>query len=169
MADAEDQKQQEQPEEPSDKPEAAEQGKPEASADVKDRFGQEGVNKERHDKEVADLNKKITDMTAKLDESAKTEKARDDLKAEIRKVRDEIDEERTSWKLEKAGCRNIKAAKALLEDHDGDVEKLKEAEPWLFEEEKPKGATGLKPGGAPDDKAKRRAVAYEAAGVPLGK
>ena len=57
-------------------------------------------------------------------------------------MRAEIDEERTAWKLEKAGCRNVKAAKALLGDYGGDVAKLKAECPYLFEEDKPKGSTG---------------------------
>lgn len=142
---------------------ASEQPKDEG---VTDKHGQPGINKERHDKEVEALKQKIADLTGKLDESAKTEKAREDLKKEIESVRAEIDEERTAWKLEKAGCRNVKAAKALLGDYDGDVSKLKDECPYLFEEDKPKGATGVKPGGAPDDKAARLKKAYEAAGLP---
>ena len=115
--------------------------------DVKDSHGQPGINKERHDKEVAALNDRIKELTDKLDESAKTEKARADLKADIEKVRAEIDEERTAWKLEKAGCRNVKAAKALLDDYEGDVGKLKAECPYLFDE-KQTGSTGKKPEGA---------------------
>ena len=32
-----------------------------------------------------------------------------------------------------AGARNVKAARALLADYEGDVEKLKAGEPWLFD------------------------------------
>ncbi len=133
---------------------------------VTDSHGQPGINKERHDKEVAALNEKIAELTAKLDESAKTEKAREDLKKEIEGVRAEIGEERTAWSLEKAGCRNVKAAKALLGDYEGDVAKLKAECPYLFEEEKPKGATGVKPSGAPDNEAARKEKAWKAAGLP---
>ena len=138
---------------------AKEQPKPEAqgqeaqkpaaddSSEVKDSHGQPGINKERHDREVKALNDKIAELQAQIDEKAKTEKARDELKAEIEKLHAEIADERTAWELEKAGCRNVKAAKALLEDHEGDVRKLKEACPYLFEEER-KGSTGFKPEGA---------------------
>ena len=37
-----------------------------------------------------------------------------------------------------AGCRSMKAARALLDDRGGDVAALKEAEPWLFEGSAPK-------------------------------
>ena len=38
--------------------------------------------------------------------------------------------------------RNVKAARAILADHGGDVDALKEAEPWLFA-----GAPAKQPGG----------------------
>lgn len=115
--------------------------------EVKDTHGQPGINKERHDKEVAALNARIEELQAKIDDSAKTEKAREELKAEVQKARDEIAAEKLTWKLEKAGCKNVKAAKAVLDDYEGDVAALKKDCPYLFEEEK-KGATGLKPEGA---------------------
>lgn len=46
---------------------------------------------------------------------------------------------------------NVKAARAILADHGGDVSALKEAEPWLFDTapDKPKGGrTGLPNTGA---------------------
>lgn len=46
----------------------------------------------------------------------------------------------------------MKAAKALLADHDGDIQALVAAEPWLFEGAGTKGGaegtTGLEPAGA---------------------
>lgn len=44
----------------------------------------------------------------------------------------------------------MKAATALLADHGGDVSRLKEAEPWLFEGAPVSagGTTGLEPAGA---------------------
>ena len=61
----------------------------------------------------------------------------------------------TTHRLELAGCRSVKAAKALLGDFDGDVSKLKAEHPYLFEEAKGgSGSTGLKPGGAPSGPAK---------------
>jgi hypothetical protein len=66
--------------------------------------------------------------------------------------------------LASIGARNVKAARALLDDHDGDVAALKDAEPWLFDpnsgllpgnsqlnsqihEITTRGATGLEPAG----------------------
>ena len=63
----------------------------------------------------------------------------EDLKAEVA-------DERLTHKLELAGCRNVKAAKSVLDDYDGDVAKLKEDCPYLFDGRKA-GSTGLMPEG----------------------
>ena len=117
--------------------------------DIKDSHGQPGINKERHDREIAEKDAKIAELEGKLDEAAKTEEGRADLKAEIDKLRAEQAEERTAHKLEMSGCVDVKAAKARLADFDGDVAKLKESCPYLFGE-KPKqtGSTGKPPAGA---------------------
>lgn len=115
--------------------------------DIKDSHGQPGINKERHDREIAEKDAKIAELEGKLDEAAKTEEGRADLKAEIDKLRSEQAEERTAHKLEMAGCVDVKAAKARLSDFDGDVSKLKAKCPYLFQAEKKKGSTGLDPKG----------------------
>lgn len=55
-----------------------------------------------------------------------------------------------------AGCRSVKAARALLDEHGGDVAALKEAEPWLFADGVPQqaGKTGLPNAGAASDEGK---------------
>lgn len=64
-------------------------------------------------------------------------------------------DERTDFALRAAGCRSAKAARALLANHDGDVEELKEAEPWLFSTVAPEGgATRLKPASASSETAR---------------
>lgn len=40
--------------------------------------------------------------------------------------------DRIDFQLRLASMRNVKAARAVLADHDGDVDELKESEPWLF-------------------------------------
>ena len=63
------------------------------------------------------------------------------------------EDERTEFDLILAGCRNVKAAKALLEDHGGDIDVLKAAEPWIFQDAPAKrtGKTGLANAGAVTD------------------
>lgn len=62
----------------------------------------------------------------------------------------ERDEQRVAFELTMAGAKSVKAARALLADHDGDIDKLRAAEPWLFGAvvAAPSGATGLEPAGA---------------------
>ena len=57
----------------------------EGDGDVKDSHGQPGINKERHDREIAEKDAKIAELEGKLEEAAKTEEGRADLKAEIDK------------------------------------------------------------------------------------
>ena len=123
----------------------------EGDGDVKDSHGQPGINKERHDREIAEKDAKIAELEGKLEEAAKTEEGRADLKAEIDKLRAEQAEERTAHKLEMSGCVDVKAAKARLADFDGDVAKLNEECPYLFGKDKQTGTTGKKPEGTAGD------------------
>lgn len=134
--------------------------------DVKDKHGQPGINKERHDKEVAALNKQIEELKAQVEESAKTEEARQSMAQQIEELKAQLDDSEVTHRLEMAGCRSVKAAKALLEDYQGDVGKLKEAEPWLFTPDEPKkGKTGLPPAGAASNEEDEQLAAYKALGV----
>lgn len=133
--------------------EGGEPKKPEGDGeDTKDSHGQPGINKERHDREMAEKDKEIADLQAKLDEATKTEEGRAELKKELEEAKASIADMKVNHSLEMLGCKNVKAAKALLEDYDNDPAKLKEAEPYLFgeEESKPKGSTGKPPAGPPD-------------------
>ena len=66
-------------------------------------------------------------------EAARSAEAADALNGEIAKLRRQLEDERTDFSLRAAGARSVKAARALLAEHDGDVQALVEAEPWLFE------------------------------------
>ena len=95
------------------------------------------VNRHKYERDLAAKDKRIAELQAQID----------DMKAEL-------DGEKVAHKLEVAGCRNVKAARALLDDYDGDVAKLKAECPYLFGKDKQTGATGLKPEGpAADDDA----------------
>ncbi len=139
-----------------------------SESEVKDSHGQPGINKERHDKEVADLQARIDDLTAKLNESAKTEESRKNFEAEAKALREELADNKLSHALELAGCLDLKAAKVRLDDFNGDVSKLKAECPYLFQQQK-KGATGAKPQGATNDAAARLKRAFDAAGIPENK
>lgn len=82
-------------------------------------------------------------------------------------LRRQGEEQRIGFELQMAGCRSVKAARALLDDRGGDVAALKEAEPWLFGGGAPRraGKTGHPSAGAASDEGKtmkrRREIAGE--------
>ncbi len=119
-----------------------------ANSDVKDKHGQPGINKERHEKEMAAKDAEIAKLKAEIAKAAETKEGREKLEKRIAELEAAQADERVNHKLEMAGCKNLKAAKALLEDYDGDVPKLKTECPYLFEEEKQRGKTGGKPAGS---------------------
>lgn len=101
---------------------------------------------------------KIAELSAKVAEAAKTSEATEALNAEIAALKQQMADERVEFALKAAGARSVKAAKALLDEHDGDVAALVAAEPWLFEgaegttsqrtsQDSAGGATGLEPAG----------------------
>lgn len=93
---------------------------------------------------------KIAELEGEIAQTAKTAEAAEKLQAEMDELRAAGEAQRVEFELKLAGAKNVKAATALLADHDGDVTKLKETEPWLFEGDA--GATGgtteLEPAGA---------------------
>lgn len=100
--------------------------------------------------------KERDERIAKLEgEIAETAESAEKLRAEMDELRRQGEEQRIGFELQMAGARNVKAAKALLADYEGDVEKLKAAEPWLFGAgtgaPAPTGATGLPNAGAATD------------------
>ena len=76
--------------------------------------------------------------------------------ARIAELEAQGESDRIDFRLRLAGARNLKAARAVLADHDGDVEALVAAEPWLFSQagatsqqtsQNISGATGMEPAG----------------------
>ena len=80
-----------------------------------------------YEKQIAERDEKIASLEARVAEAA------EQLRGEIAELKAQGESDRIDFKLQLAGVRNVKAARALLADHDNDVDKLKEAEPWLFE------------------------------------
>ena len=115
--------------------------------EVLDGRGQPGINAEKYRREMKAKDDEIAALKAQIAEAAKTEEGRKALEEKIAKLEADQRDERVAHKLELAGCLNAKAAKALLDDYDGDVAKLKAECPYLFSDGKPTGSTGLKPEG----------------------
>ncbi|HIS39949.1 MAG TPA: hypothetical protein IAC12_03790 [Candidatus Aphodovivens avistercoris] len=118
-------------------------------SEPEDKHGHPGINREKYQRDMAAKDEEIAKLKAQIAEAAKTEEGRAALEEKITKLEADQKDERITHKLEMAGCLNPKAAKALLEDYDGDVAKLKEACPYLFSDGKQKqtGSTGFKPDG----------------------
>jgi len=112
-----------------------------------DKHGQPGINREKYKRDIAERDAKIAELSAKVDEAAKSADAREKLKQEIDELRRQGAERDTEYRLQLAGCVNVKAARAVLDDYDGDVAKLKAACPYLFNQRQT-GSTGWKPAGA---------------------
>lgn len=93
----------------------------------------------------------ITRLKEQVATAAQTVKATDELNAKIAELEEKAERERVDFELKLAGCRSTRAGRALLDEHDGDIEALKAAEPWLFQDERATvshGATGLPNAGA---------------------
>lgn len=130
-------------------PKPAAEGQGGGEGEVEDRHGQPGINREKYNRDMAAKDKEIADLKAQVAEAAKTEEGRRALEERIAKLEADQADERVTHKLEMAGCLNAKAAKALLDDYEGDVAKLREACPYLFSDGSARqtGSTGLKPEG----------------------
>lgn len=93
--------------------------------------GQSQVGGETPDykKQIAERDEKIASLEAQVAEAAKNAETAEQLRGEIAELKAQGESDRIDFKLQLAGVRNVKAARALLSDHDNDVDKLKEAEP----------------------------------------
>lgn len=118
-----------------------------AGGDDKDALTRARVDYERA---LAERDAKIAALEGEIAQASKTAEAAEKLRAEMDELRAAGEAQRVEFELKLAGAKNVKAATALLADHGGDVSKLKEAEPWLFEGAPASagGTTGLEPAGA---------------------
>ena len=125
-------------------------------------------------KQIAERDEKIASLEAQVAEAAKNAETAEQLRGEIAELKAQGESDRIDFKLKLAGVRNVKAARALLADHGNDVDKLKEAEPWLFEASGKhakggnaggSGTTGLPNAGAASDEGKTLKHWREIAGL----
>ena len=133
---------------------------------------QVGGNAPDYEKQIAERDEKIASLEAQVAEAAKNAETAEQLRGEIAELKAQGESDRIDFKLQLAGVRNVKAARALLGDHGNDVDKLKEAEPWLFEagDKHAKGGsaggtTGLPNAGAASDDGKTLKHWREVAGL----
>lgn len=112
--------------------------------------GKSVVSVGKFNRVVSEKDKKIAKLEAKVEEASQTEEGRKELLDEIAKLKADIADTTLEADLKVAGCKNVKAARAVLDDYDGDISKLKEKEPYLFETEKKITSSGGAPGGTPE-------------------
>ena len=122
--------------------------------------------------ETVPVEDKVEDVEPEGVETEGEAEAADPMEARVRELEAQLAAQSVEFKLTLAGARNVKAARALLDEHDGDVNALKAAEPWLFEtsqptsqEKKPRGKTGLPNAGAAVDPEKQMKRWREIAGL----
>ena len=117
---------------------------------------------------IAERDEKIAALEAQVAEAAKSAEAAETLRYEIAELKAQGESDRIDFRLQLAGVRNIKAARAVLADHGGDIDKLKAEEPWLFADAstpQQSGTTGLPNAGAANDTGKQMKHWREIAGL----
>ena len=80
------------------------------------------------EKQIVERDARIAELKGQVAEAAKTAEAAEKLRSEVAEVKAQAESDRIDFKLQLAGVRNVKAARALLSDHDNDVDKLKDVE-----------------------------------------
>ena len=109
------------------------------------------------EKAIAERDEKIAALEQQVADAAKNAEAAEALRGEIAELKAQGESDRIDFKLQLAGVRNIKAARAVLDDHGGDIDKLKAEEPWLFADvpaPQQGGKTGLPNAGTSSDEGK---------------
>ena len=145
---------------------AQEHGNEQAAQDQQEVTASAGAD---YEKQIAERDEKIAALEAQVAEAAKNAETAEQLRGEIESLRQQSADERLDFSLQLAGCRNVKAARAVLPDYEGDIDKLKAGEPWLFAKhmanEGAAGTTGLPNAGAATDEGKTLKHWREVAGL----
>ena len=102
----------------------------------------------QRDTRIAEANERTAELEVALEaageKSEELETCNETLQTENEQLKAQAEADRTNFALALAGCRNVKAAHAVLDDYNGDIEALEAAEPWLFAAHAEAiGATGL--------------------------
>ncbi len=132
---------------------------------LKDKHGEDAINLGHHNRLMAEKDEEIAELKKQLKEAGKKAESGEEALKKVGELEARLEDEKVSGALRLAGCVNEKAAKALLEDYEGNVAKLKEGCPYLFGAAKQTGSTGARQGGAPSASEELVAKARAAAGT----
>lgn len=145
----------------------APQGEPQQAAQEPLTGGSATATGANYEALLAERDVKIAEIERAIAEAAKPAEAAEALRAEMDELRRQGEEQRVEFEVTMAGARSMRAARVLLDEHGGDVSKLKEAEPWLFEGAAPRqgGKAGLPNAGAASDEGKTVKRWCEIAGI----
>lgn len=139
----------------------------EPKQELKDSHGQVGISKAKYQREMEERDSKIQELTKALEDAQGHGKTADEqianLTRDLEDFKAKLANEKTDAALSAAGCLNVKAAKAVLADYDGDIEKLASDCPYLFKRQQ--AASGLKPEGVATTHDELVRKAREAAGT----
>lgn len=73
-----------------------------------------GAGAEAYEKQLAERDSRIAELEAQVADAAKNAEAAEGLRAEIAAMKEQGESDRIVFKLQLAGCRNVKAARACL-------------------------------------------------------
>lgn len=108
-----------------------------------------------YERAIGERDARIAELEAWVAEAAKSAQTADELRARIVELKAQGESDRIDFSLRLAGVRNVKAARAVLDECEGNVEALRAGEPWLFTQAGATsqltshefGATGMEPAG----------------------
>ena len=128
-----------------------------------------GVDAHVFEAQIAERDAHIAKLEGQIADAAKSAEVAKELRAELKRMKKQAEDDRVEFGLKLAGCRNVKAARAVLDDYKGDIDAMKEAEPWLFAQHAAGGdavgSTGLPNAGAATDESKEMKHWREVAGL----
>ena len=159
---------------PQDPPAEPQDPKTGEGAKPQDPDGGEGgkdPNVHKLERDVANRDKRIKELEAKLEEATGGQKTAEEriaaIEEQLKSMEGERDAAKADAKLTAAGCIDCELGRAALAAFDGDVDKLKEAKPYLFGTE---GGQPRSTGGKPDGSASaEKTTIREGVKAALGK
>lgn len=91
--------------------EGGRQTPPDEDKDLKDKHGEDAINRGRYDRGMKAKDDRIAELEKRLEESGKKAKSGEDALRQIEALKAELADEKVTHALEAAGCVNAKAAK----------------------------------------------------------